>query len=33
MSALSALGWACVLVGGFTLRYLVVLAAVPIVAY
>lgn len=33
VSALSALGWACVLVGGFTLRYLVVRAAVPIVAY
>ena len=28
-----AASWACILVGGFMLRYLVVMAAVPIVAY
>ncbi len=33
LGAASAASWVCVLVGGFMLRYLVVMAAVPIVAY
>lgn len=32
-NAALAASWACILVGGFMLRYLVVMAAVPIVAY
>lgn len=33
LGAAFAASWVCVLVGGFMLRYLVVMAAVPIVAY
>ncbi len=33
VNAAIAVSWVCVLAGGFMLRYLVVLAAVPIVAY